>query len=142
MGSKIAFYVDVNVISLSNLTILKADISKKKKARNGIDFFSFSYAVHSYAKNKKKFYREANYVHLALTYTVLSNRHIILFSGPEVEQLRALFLNHSNISPLRLVWVRAPYCPHVNKPSSACGCVRCFFSGSRFCPPTVPSHMS
>ena len=32
-GSKIAFYVDVNVFSISNLTILKADISKTSSER-------------------------------------------------------------------------------------------------------------
>ena len=31
------------------------------------------------------------------------------------ERLRALFLNHSTISPLCLVWVRAPHWPHVRQ---------------------------
>ena len=35
--------------------------------------------------------------------------------APLAEQLRALFLNHSIISPLCLVWVPAPHWPHVRQ---------------------------
>ena len=41
--------------------------------------------------------------------------HVVRAAAPVAEQLRALFLNHSIISPLCLVWVRAPHCPHVRQ---------------------------
>ena len=40
---------------------------------------------------------------------------IFVLSTPVAERLRALFLNHSIISPLCLVWVRAPLWPHVRQ---------------------------
>ena len=66
-GLKIAFYVDVNVFSLSNLTILKADISKTSSERYRF-LFIFVYRTSKYTHKQKikKFYREVNYVHLAL----------------------------------------------------------------------------
>ena len=36
-------------------------------------------------------------------------------AAPVAERLRALFLNHSIISPLCLVWIRAPLWPHVRQ---------------------------
>ena len=36
-------------------------------------------------------------------------------AAPVAERFRALFLNHSIISPLCLVWVRAPLWPHVRQ---------------------------
>ena len=62
-------------------------------------------------------------------------KFVFLFvAAPVAERLRALFLNHSIISPLCLVWVRAPLWPHVRQ---AKFCLRVFFSGfSRFRPPT------
>ena len=35
------------------------------------------------------------------------------YAAPMAERLRALLLNHSIISPLCLVWVRAPLWPHM-----------------------------
>ena len=41
--------------------------------------------------------------------------HNIASSGPRGQGLRTLFLNHSIISPLCLVWVRAPLSPYVRQ---------------------------
>ena len=40
-------------------------------------------------------------------------------AAPVAERLRALFLNHSIISPLCLVWVRVPHWPHVRQASKS-----------------------
>ena len=52
------------------------------------------------------------------------------------EQLRALFLNHSIISPLCLVWDRAPLWPHVRQAKFCLTVCQVFFSRgfSRFRP--------
>ena len=39
----------------------------------------------------------------------------ILEAAPVAERLRALFFKHSIISPLCLMWVRAPFWPHVRQ---------------------------
>ena len=69
-GSKNRIYVDVNVFSLSKLTILKADISKTSSERYRF-LFIFVCRTSKYTRMQKikDFYREVNYVHLAL------NRH-------------------------------------------------------------------
>ena len=68
-GLKIAFYVDVNVFSLSNLTILKADISKTSSERYRFLFiFVCRTSKYTHMQKIKIFYREVNYVHLALTF--------------------------------------------------------------------------
>ena len=46
---------------------------------------------------------------------ILSNKIINHEAVPVAERLRTLFLNHSTISPLCLVWVRAPLWPHVRQ---------------------------
>ena len=67
-GLKIAFYVDVNVFSLSNLTILKADISKTSSEQYQFLFiFICRTSKYTHMQKIKKFYREVNYVHLALS---------------------------------------------------------------------------
>ena len=67
-GLKIAFYVDVNVFSLSNLTILKADISKTRSERYRFLFiFVCRTSKYTHMEKIKKLYREVNYVHLALS---------------------------------------------------------------------------
>ena len=64
-----AFYVDVNVFSLSNLTILKADISKTNSERYRFLFiFVCRTSKYTHMPKIKKFYREVNYVHLALRF--------------------------------------------------------------------------
>ena len=57
---------------------------------------------------------------------------------PVAERLRALFLNHSIISPLCLVWVRALRLPHVRQAKSCLQvCQVVFLGGSPiFAPPT------
>ena len=66
-GLKIAFYVDVNVFSLSNLATLKADISKTSSERYRFLFiFVCRTSKYTHMQKIKKFYREVNYVHLAL----------------------------------------------------------------------------
>ena len=68
INKKGAFYVDVNVFSLSNLATLKVDISKKSSERYRF-LFIFVCRTSKYThmqKIKKKFYRDVNYVHLAL----------------------------------------------------------------------------
>ena len=49
-------------------------------------------------------------VPLVVTYCFM-----IVAAAPVAEWLRALFLNHSIISPLCLVWVRTPHWPHVRQ---------------------------
>ena len=69
-GLKIAFYVDVNVFSLSNLATLKADISKTSSERYRFLFiFVCRISKYTHMQKIKKFYREVNYVHLALKST-------------------------------------------------------------------------
>ena len=66
-GLKIAFYVDVNVFLLSNLTILKADISKTSSERYQFLFiFVCRTSKYTHMQKIKNFYRDVNYVHLAL----------------------------------------------------------------------------
>ena len=48
-------------------------------------------------------------------------RYFLLPAEPVAERLRVLFLNHSIISPLCLVWVRAPLWPHVRQASAEVG---------------------
>ena len=45
----------------------------------------------------------------------LSSIKYLWKAAPVAERLRALFLNHSIISPLCLVWVRAPLLSHVRQ---------------------------
>ena len=65
-------------------------------------------------------------------------------SLPVAERLRALFLNHSIISPLCLVWVRAPLWPRETSQVLLAGVPGVFSWG----PPVLahlligPSHMS
>ena len=61
-------------------------------------------------------------------------------AAPVVERLRALFLNHSIISPLCLAWVRAPLWPQVLLAGVSGG----FSRGSPVFAPLLigPSHMS
>ena len=67
MGIKIAFYVDVNVFLLSNLTVLKADISKTSSERyRFLLIFVCRTSKYTHMQKIKNFYREVNYVHLAL----------------------------------------------------------------------------
>ena len=62
-----AFYVDVNVFSLSNLTISKADISETSSERYRFLFiFVCRTSKYTHMQKIKIFYREVNYVHLAL----------------------------------------------------------------------------
>ena len=62
-----AFYVDVNVFSLSNLTISKADISETSSERYRLLFiFVCRTSKYTHMQKIKIFYREVNYVHLAL----------------------------------------------------------------------------
>ena len=64
---------------------------------------------------------------------------------PWGERFRALFLNHSIISPLCLVWVRAPFWPHVRQAKFCLRACQVFLSRN---PPVFahlligPSHMS
>ena len=62
-------------------------------------------------------------------------------AAPVAERLRALSLNHSIISPLCLVWVRAPLWPHVRQ---AKFCLRVCQVVLPFSPHLLigPSHMS
>ena len=65
--------------------------------------------------------------------------------APVAERLRALSLNHSNISPLCPVWVRAPHWPHVRQAKFCLRVCQVFFLGVLpFSPhlPIGPSHMS
>ena len=64
---------------------------------------------------------------------------------PVAERLRALFLNHSIISPLWLVWVRAPLWPHVRQAKFCLRVCQVVFLGVLpFSPHLLigPSHMS
>ena len=76
MGLKNAFYVDVNVFSLSKLTILNADIPKTSS--EPYRFLSFLYVGHqnTLACKKKRIYREVNYVHLVLSKEL--SEHILM----------------------------------------------------------------
>ena len=61
------------------------------------------------------------------------------------ERLRALFLNHSIISPLCLVWVRAPLWPHVRQAKFCLRMCQVVFLGVLPFSPYLmigPSHMS
>ena len=61
----------------------------------------------------------------------------IYFAAPVAERLRALFLNHSIISPLCLVRVRDPHWPHVRQAYLLAGMPVVFSRGSPiFAPPT------
>ena len=67
-----------------------------------------------------------------------------LEAAPMAKRLRALFLNHSIISPLCLLWVRAPLWPHVRQALLLAGVSGVFSRGSS---PHLhvligPSHMS
>ena len=65
--------------------------------------------------------------------------------GAVAERLRALFLNHSIISPLCLVWVRAPLWPHVRQAKFCLQVYQVVFLGVLpFSPHLLigPSHMS
>ena len=74
---KIAFYVDVNVFSLSNLVTLKADISKTSSERYRFLFiFVYMTSKYTHMQKIKKFYREVNYVHLTLN--LLENSDVII----------------------------------------------------------------
>ena len=62
-----------------------------------------------------------------------------------VERLRALFLNHPIISPLCLMWVRAPLWPHVRQAKFCLRVCQVVFLGVLpFSPHSLigPSHMS
>ena len=64
---------------------------------------------------------------------------------PVAERLRALFLNHSIISSLCLVWVRAPLWPHVRQAKFCLRVCQVVFLGVLpFSPHLLigPSHMS
>ena len=93
-GLEIAFYVDVNVFLLSNLTTLKADISKTSSERYRFLFiFICRTSKYTQMQKIKKFYREVNYVHLALSIDqnlLFRYKHIILTSN--LSKLFCLFL--------------------------------------------------
>ena len=66
-------------------------------------------------------------------------------AAPVAEGLRALFLNHSIISPLCLAWVRAPLWPHVRQAKFCLQvCPVVFLGVLPFSPHLLigPSHMS
>ena len=69
----------------------------------------------------------------------------ITMAPPVAERLRALFLNHSIISPLWLVWVRALLWPQVRQAKFCLRVCRVVFLGDLpFSPHLLigPSHMS
>ena len=78
-GLKIAFYVDVSVFSLSNLATLKADISKTSSERYRFLFiFVCRTSKYTHMQKIKNFYREVNYVHLALSILLFHRKNINL----------------------------------------------------------------
>ena len=89
-GLKIAFYFDDNVFSLSNLTISKADISETSSERYRFLFiFVCRTSKYTHLQKIKIFYREVNYVHLALR----NNQNVsgILFHCSEIPSPRSVY---------------------------------------------------
>ena len=79
-----------------------------------------------------------------LTY-LLNNTLHVGGAAPVAERLRELFLNHLIISPLCLVWVRAPLWPHVGQAKFCLRVCQVFFLGVLKLKPHLligPSHMS
>ena len=71
--------------------------------------------------------------------------HLFNWAAPVAERLRALFLNHSIISPLCLVRVRAPLWPHVRQAKFCLRVCQVVFLGVLpFSPHLLigPSHIS
>ena len=88
MDIKIAFYIDVNVFSLSNLTILKADISKTSSERYRLIFiFVCRTSKYTHMQKINIFYLEVNYVHLALNQLELSVIFNLLIRVVKISQV-------------------------------------------------------
>ena len=60
---------------------------------------------------------------------VTSESDYLTRAASVAERLRVLFLNHSIISPLCLVWARAPLWPHVRQAKFCLGVCQFFFLG-------------
>ena len=113
---------------------------------------SFSIVDHNIVRDLSQVLKENNmmlnpYVIYTSSFDTLSEVQglNVCLAAPMVERLRALFLNHLIISPLCLMWVRAPIWPHVRQAKFCLRVCQVVFLGALpFSPQLLigPSHMS